>query len=207
MASITLTNVTSPMVPVPIREFYTSVPAVFPFTLTTTRNPSEISSMAGLLAAVDAGQVTMSITYTADEIANGVIAPQSGPLMQSPVTAATVDSQVSVLRIPLAAGTGGTADDVTAYAVNTVPFKFRVLDGWAVISTNEGGSTCNVYTQASAGGTEVLGLSSASAGRVAGTLPSNVTAVVTPASSTGIFVHRSNNLVVGEVFLLIRREI
>lgn len=201
---LVVTNISSS--PVYIRDLYTEIAAGE--SVTTERSGSDLSGMTGLIEALDAGTVSVSVTPSAAEIASGFLTPPSAIQAQdmAPVAAADIAAGLVVLRVPMAAGGGGAPDDVTAYAANALPFKFRVLDAWALISTAVGASTLNVYTQAAGAGTLVAGpIDSAVAGIARMTGP-NASALAVPGATEGLFVRRSDDGVAGEVFLLVRRE-
>lgn len=201
---VTITNVTSESVL--IQDLYTTIEAGE--SITVERSSTDLPRMASLQKNIADGNVTISVTPTADEIASGLL--QSPQTIQAadmaPVDATDVAAGLVVLRVPLVAGGGGSPDDVQAYAANALPFKFRVLDAWAMVSTGVGASTLNVYTQAAGAGTLVAGpLDSAAAGIVRMTGP-NASALAVPGATEGLFIRRSDDGVAGEVCLLVRRE-
>jgi hypothetical protein len=201
---LVVTNISSD--PVYIRDLYIEIPAGE--SVTTDRAASDMSGMSGLIEALDAGTVSVSLTPSAAEIASGFLTPPQAvqAVDMAPVAAAEIAAGLVVLRVPLVAGGGGSPDDVTAYAANALPFKFRVLDAWAMISTGVGASTLNAYTQAAAAGTLLAGpIDSALAGIVRMTGP-NASALAVPGATEGLFIRRSDDGVAGEVFLLVRRE-
>lgn len=201
---VAITNITSESVL--IQDLYISIAAGD--TVTVDRASTDLPRMASLQDALAAGSVTVVVTPTADEIASGLLqAPKTVEARdQAPVDAADVAAGAILLRAELAAGAGGSPDDVTVYAANALPFKFRVVDAWAMISTAVGASTLNLYTQAAAAGTLVAGpLDSAATGIVRMTGPTT-SALATPGATEGLFVRRSDDGVAGEVFLLVRRE-
>lgn len=202
MATLRITNVSGSALF--LSDIYTTIAAGA--YLDVTRDASDIPRMQSLASALAAGTATLSVTYNAAELASGIMTPPAavGAVDMAPVAATDVASGLVLLRKAFVAGTPGTADDVTIYAVNTLPFKFRVVDAWAHVTTNVGGSTCNMYTRAAAAGTQVAALSSAATGRVQSTLGDS--ALVTPGASDGLFVRRSDRGAAGEVYLLCRIE-
>ena len=202
MATIVVTNISSD--PVGIGDLYkTLAPGE---AVTTSRATSDLEGMAGLQAALADGLVTLAVTYTADEIASGLQQAPSAVEAQdmAPVAAAVIAGSLTVMRIPLVAAIGGTADDVTGLAVGALPFKFRVVDAIALVSVASGGSTLTVRTRAGAGGTVLATCASASTGRNPNA--ANATAVAIPGATEGLFVRRSDNTVAGEVLLFCRPE-
>ena len=201
---LVVTNISSS--PVYIRDLYVEIPVGG--SVTTERSGSDLSGMEGLIDALDAGTVSVAITPTAAEVASGFLTPPQAVEARdmAPVAAASVASGLVLLRVPLTAGITAAADDVIAYAANSLPFKFRVLDAWAMISTHIALSTLNVYTRAAAAGTLLAGpISSATAGIARMTGP-NASALATPGATEGLFVRRSDDQVAGEVCLLVRVE-
>lgn len=206
MATLTITNLTSS--PVYITELYTSVLTTAP--LVTSRPLAALSGMAGLQAAITAATVSLAVTPTADELASGLLSPPNavGADDLLAVTAATVTAPLQTMRIPLTSGGAtGTADVVTVFAVNTLPYKFRVLDvAIAFISVaGAGGTSMTIDTVSAGGGTLVGTLATASTGRVVSSAPL-ASVVVTPSSTAGLFVRRTDRSTVGEIILTIRRE-
>jgi len=175
--------------------------------ITVSRSASDLPRMKGLQAAIAAGTATVTVAPTASELASGLLsAPQAIEAADlAPVAAATLIGLTQTLRIPLTSGgAAGTNDDVTAYALNTVPYKCRVVDMWALVSTNAAGTSLDLRTQAAGAGSS-LGTVSANATGVARMAAATATAVVTPGSSVGLFVRRDRS-VVGELFVVLRRE-
>lgn len=207
MASLSITNISASAFF--LNDVYVDIAAAQ--TLVVSRSPAEISSMAGLQAAVADGILTASIAYTADELASiplpSPIAPGSvSALAVAPVAAAAIDSAPVIFRKAFASGgASGTLDDVTVYAVNTLPYKVRILDAVALISVaGPGASTLAVRSAAAGGGTlaatvpaDVLG-----AARMIGP---NASVVLTPGAIVGLFIRRDRSTV-GEIVITARRE-
>lgn len=203
MANVTITNVTSS--PIFISDIYDTIAANS--SITVSRAASDLPRMASLQHAMAQNQVTITVAYTADELASGLQqAPQSVSASDMlPVAAATPLGGCELIRVAFAAGAGGAADDVTVYAVNTLPYKFRVVNAWSVVLTAVASSTLQVWTRAAGAGTKLAQTASAAAGFNAyGTL--TATALIAPAALDGLFVRRSDSGIAGEVFLLIRAE-
>jgi hypothetical protein len=192
--------------PVTIRDLYTTIAPSG--VVTITRKASELPAMGGLQAALAAGAVSLSVTPTADEIASGLLAaPQTVQAADSaPVAAAAVDAMDITMRLPFAAAAAGTADDVTIYALNALPYKMRVIWAKAIVGTAIGSATAAVRTQSAGAGTLVATMDFGTAGLVPSPNTGFATVVLTPGSSVGLFVRRSDRGVAGEILLSVRRE-
>lgn len=204
MAQITITNVSADAFY--LNDIYASIPAGE--SVETKRAISEISAMAGLQAAVTAGVLTFAVAYDADELASG-LALAAGPSIPAAVEATDlVAAPISIRKALVSGGAAGTADDVTIYAVNNLPYAIRILDAHAVISTAAGGSSLTVRSAAAGGGTQAAVVSSAAAGIARATAlgTSNTSVLLTPGSAVGLFVRRSDRSVVGEIVITARRE-
>jgi hypothetical protein len=210
MASLSITNISASAFF--LNDVYVDIAAAQ--TLVVSRSPAEISSMAGLQAAVADGVLTASIAYTADELASiplpSPIAPGSvSALAVAPVAAAAIDSAPVIFRKAFASGGApGTADDVTIYAVNTLPYKVRILNAFASISTAVGGSGLTIRSAAGGAGTLAATISSAATGvnPVMSLGAGDASVVLTPGASVGLFVRRSDRSVTGEIVITARRE-
>jgi hypothetical protein len=218
MATVRITNLTTS--PVYLNDIYTTIngsAAVLPLLpyVDVTRSVAEISSMTGLIDAVAAGTLSATITYSADEQAAlsvtasqplaSLLAPKAVP---APVAASTIVGQeITIYKALASGGATGTADDVTIYAVNTLPYKMRILSAQVRISTaGAGSSTMNVRTAAAGGGTLLSGpIASDALGIVNPTGP-NATVVASPGASVGLFVRRSDRSAVGEIIIKARIE-
>lgn len=203
MATLRITNLTTS--PLYLGDLYTSVPASS--YIDVERSATDLPRMKSLQAAMAAQQVTLAVTYSADELASGLMAPPQSVEAQdiAPVLAATPLGGLALIRCPLVAGAPGAPDDVTILAAGLLPFKFRVVDAWAKILTAIGGTTVKAYTRAAGAGTLLGSMASAAAGHQAQT-DVTATAVATPAATEGLFIARSDRGVAGEVFLLVRPE-
>jgi len=110
------------------------------------------------------------------------------------------------LRVPLVSGgASGTADDVTVF-LNDVPFGFRILRSWAVISHAVGASTLEGHSAVSGGGTTMTGLVSSGTAGPQNEGGTSLTATQYAAKNSSLYVHRSDRSVVGEFFMLVVRE-
>lgn len=108
-----------------------------------------------------------------------------------------------VLRVPMTAGTPGTADDVVGPAA---PVDLRILDRWADVTTAIGGSTLRVRDTAGGVGDALSG-SISSAAVVEGLRASSgsISAQSTLEAGDLVYVRRSDRGVAGTVYLLCER--
>jgi len=202
MATVTIQNLTSKEVF--LQDLYTTIgPNGL---IKVERTTTDLPRMKTLQAAIAEDRVAVSVTYSPDEVASGLASPPNAVEAQdiAAVSAPTPMSGVALVRHSLLAGGGGSPDDLTV--IETLPFKFRIIDAWGFVSAPVSGSTLEVRTQAGGAGTKLAELDSGSTGqkRWQGLLS---TGVATPGTLEGLFVHRSDNGVAGEVFLLVRPEI
>lgn len=235
MATITITNLTSS--PIYLRDFYTTIgaagaanTAVGPAaTLTLSsafsgnssnqggavqvvRSAIDIAKMHQIQELVAAGSITVNVVADASEIGSGLAGGEdaAGYLAVQEVAAASLASIGFEIRVPmLSGGATGTADDVSVFALNSLPFKFRILDVMAYVSTaGAGGSTLQLFSHTSAGGTTLSAAVAASGLGVARAAGTSFTATAaTPISATdGVFIHRSDRSTVGEFLISCRRE-
>jgi len=202
MATLTITNVST--TPQAIGDIYRTL--AVGEAVSVTRTPTQIPNMVSLQKLIAAGSVTISMALSADEIASGLATPSGAVESRdvAPVAATDAAGSLTVIRKAFTAGTPGTADDVTIFAVDTLPAKMRVVDAHAFISTAIGATTVALYTAAAAGGTLLGTMSSAATGRVA--MTGTATAVATPGASAGLFLRRSDRGVAGEVIVICRPE-
>jgi len=204
MANLTITNPGA--ADIFVGDLYATVPAGK--SITVARAASDLPRMAGLQKLLADGSVTMTTALTADESASGL--GSSSDVVEAvdhaPVAAEGLGGLL-VLRKALAAGGGGAADDVTVYAVNTLPFKFRIVDAWGYISAGEAnGRKIGLYTQAGGAGTLLAEVNAEATGKREQTAQVTATAAVTPAANLGLFARRSNSATAGEIFVVLRRE-
>jgi len=203
MATFSITNISSDEVH--LGDFYLTIAAGETKTL-SNRSVDEVSGLSSVQREVADGNITFTVTPTADELASGLMAPPnsiSGDDFQE-VAAAAPLSGVAEIRSEFAAGGGGSPDDVALYAANALPYKFRVLDAHVKVSTAVGGSTLLLRDEAAGAGTLLASMSGAATGR--SEMSDNLTAVATPGATKGLFLRRSDNGVAGEVIITIRRE-
>ena len=201
MASILITNLTAEAVS--IGDLYTSVPASG--TLTVQRPATALAAMPSLQKAIADGKVAAAVTYDAWETASGLLTPPAATdaADAAPVAAGDTAALEQTIRKAFTAGTPGTADDVIIYAVNTLPYKMRIMDAVANISTAIARATADVRSQAAGAGTLVCSLDAATTGRKEMATPS---VVLTPGASVGLYIRRSDRGIAGEVVLTVRRE-
>lgn len=170
------------------------------FDVTDIATPNELARDAAFAALLTAN--TFAIVQTPGNDESGVSAGQLAPV----ASAGTIPIGVPfVMRVAMTAGTPGTADDVTVFSL-AVPFRMRLLDAWAVISTAIGATTLSIRdTAAGAGTLMVPAIASAAAGlnRAAGTTPT-VTSQV--AENGSLFIRRSDRGVAGTVFIMAVKE-
>lgn len=200
---VTITNISA--APVGISDLYTTLPVGG--SVTTKRSASQLSSMTSLQKAVEAGTVTVSATLESFETASGLtIPPGTIDAGDAAAVAATAPAAATFeIRKAFTAGVAGTPDDVIVYAANALPYKIRVLDAYALVSTAIAATTLDVRDQAAGAGQLAATMSSATAGRAAMTGP-NASVVLTPGTLIGLFIRRSDRGVAGEVVLTCRRE-
>jgi hypothetical protein len=204
---VTVTNTTSPSEAVTLGDIYKTLEKAGD-SITFSRTASDLSRMASLQQAAAAGKISVSVVPTADELASGLLsAPQAIQAQDmQPVASSAVDAPEITLRIPLTAGGGGAADDVTVYALNALPYKFRVLWARMIVSGAVGGSTAALRTQAAGAGTLLATMNTAAAGLVPSPNTGFAETVVAPATTAGLFVRRSDSAIAGVLHVCIRRE-
>ena len=206
MATIVVTNIDT--APVNINDLYTTIPVGG--SVTTERSTAQISSMAGLQQAAAASKVTVAVTLSADEIASG-LAVTSGSVQAAdvqPVAAADAAAATFEIRKSFTALAAGVVDDITIYAANALPFKMRITDVYALISTPgvAGAKTLTVRDQSGGLGTVVATIDDTAAGRISPTAFTAST-VLTPGTLKGLFIRRDQRDVAGEIVIVARREV
>ena len=140
----------------------------------------------------DKGDITVSSSGTVFTVDAATITPA-----KLAVVAANVGATFAI-RVTFAAGTPGSADDVTIYS-GDAPFAFRILDVTLLTSTLIALSTAQLRDTAGGGG---AALSSAMTTAVVGTARNNDTATPTVAANGSVFLRRSDQGVAGEVIIL-----
>lgn len=202
MASLLITNLSADVVN--LGDFYTSL--AVGASITVTRAPGEINTLTALMASLAAGDVSMSVTYTADEIASGLQAPsksvEARDMAPGVIGGDGLDPGI-LLSFDVAVG-GGGADELTLIAAGALPYGFFVADVWAKITTAVAGSL--VLNDEAAGAGQVIGtLSTAATGpRIPSTAPDGPVTVV-PGAAKGLFLARSDSAAIGSVYALIKR--
>jgi hypothetical protein len=206
MATIRITNIGSaPYLPT---MFMATPPAIAPGAHLdiTDRSPYDAGNDQLMQDQVD-GLVAVTVTLSPAEISSGLLVPPSSLSGDdiAPVPAATILAANASLRAALVAGVAGTPDDVTIYAVNTLPFKIRILDVVFFVATAIDTETLQLRTAAAGGGTLIAAATSGAAGaKLQGVM--TTTAVVAPGALVGLFVRRSDRGLGGEVVVHFRRE-
>jgi hypothetical protein len=204
MATLTITNLTSGQYNV--SELYKTLAAGE--AVSVERAASDIPGMKQIIEDVANGVLSMSVVYSAEELATGLMQPPWSVEAKdmAPVAAADPAAGLITIRKPFTAGVAGTADDVTIYAAGALPYKLRVLSAMAYIVTAIALSTIEVRSRAGGLGTLAGTLSSAATGNVDGTVPSNATVALATGATEGLFLRRSDRGVAGEVILTCRME-
>lgn len=172
--------------------------------ITTTRYLTDLSRMVALQGFLEAGTLTMATTPSAAELAANVGMLGLGTAGAVPST--QLNTQEFTLRYAFAAGGGGSADDKTIFAVNAVPYKFRVMNMYAVVATAVSAKLLQLRTALTGGGTLLAECSGGTAGYEAGTSTVTASQVVTPGSAVGLILHRTDSGIAGEVFVKGRLE-
>lgn len=204
MAQIQLTNLTSNALPL---GDLGSKSLAGNETITITRPANALPQMASVIAAVAAGTLSVTVTPTAAELASGFLSPPQSVQAEdlAPVAATDAAAVCGKWRLPMTAGTPGTADDVTLFAVNNLPFKVRVLGVTARIATAIPTATVTARTQSGGAGTAFGAIDAGTAGLVHDD-GKTATTVLTPGSTVGVYARRSDRGVAGELFIEWRRE-
>lgn len=202
MATIDITNVTS--LEVHLGSFYKTLAASETISL-TGRDPGELSGMPDVQKELAAGNITVTITPTADELASGLLAPQQSVEAQdaAPVAATDVAALEQTFFVDVVA-TGAGADDVTVYAAGALPYKFRILEAIFYIETSPGASTATLRDEAAGAGNALGAFDQSATGKIDS--DDVTTPVVTPGASIGLFLRRSNGNSVGKLVVRVRRE-
>jgi hypothetical protein len=208
MAQVTVTNL-SATEGLYIGELYTTIPAGG--SIVISRSTSDLSRMSGLQQAVAASSAAVSVALETYETSSGLaVAPGSVQAQDMQPVAATdaAAGEITIRKAFTAGGALGTPDDVTIFAAGAVPYKMRILDAVAYLSTASGGALKLLTIRTEAGGTGVAcaEISSASTGRAGQTATVTASQVVTPGTAVGLFIRREDRDAVGEVVLTVRRE-
>lgn len=200
---LSVTNISA--APVHLGDLYISLqPGA---TLSTSRSASEVTAMSSLLKAMAAGLVAVTLTPDAAEIASGVLTPPMSVQAadMAPAAVAEIASGLVVLRREFPPGAGGAPDDVEVFPEGGLPFRFRVIDAWAMISAGVPASSVSARTRPGGEGILLAGPLDSSGGvsRMSGPLAS---AAAVPGPAAGMFIRRGDSGAGGELFVLVRRE-
>lgn len=204
MATFTITNLTA--AEILMADFYATIAANGTLVL-TDRFPAEITVLRDTQIKVAAGTVSLAITYTAAEIASGMLTPPNAVAAEdmAAVAAADVISPEIVIRKAFTAGVPGTADDVVVIAANALPYKMRILHAELILSTFIALSTATVQDEAAGAGTTAATFDTAVVGIIPSTAPLSTT-LYSPGTTKGLFLRRSDRGIAGELVLTVRRE-
>lgn len=197
MATLVVSNLTA--ADVYVSDLYAAVPASG--SISTNRAASDLSRMAGLQALIAAGTVAASVTYSDAEKNSGLVD------VGTTASPATGLGDGDVIRVPFAAGTPGTPDDVTIYALNALPYKkMRIVDAHVMVVTAIGATTVQLRSAAAGAGTLCAEMATAATGRNGQTATVTASQVLTNGATVGLFLRRSDRGVAGEVVITVRPE-
>lgn len=119
------------------------------------------------------------------------------------VAEATGASPLIVLTKTFPAGAGGSADDVTIFNANA-PYAFQIVDSFAYVTTNVGGSTLTLRSATAGGGSAKSdAFDSATTG-----IKRNAALTALPSSTAAagtLVIRRSDSGVAGSVVLLLQK--
>ena len=204
MATVTITNLTNR--PVLIQDLYTSV--LVGGSVVVERAASDLPGMSSLQAALAAGDVSIDIAYSSIERASGLeqAAKTVGGDDIRPVAAADILSACQLIRVVLAPGEAGGADDVEVLAVGSQLTNMRVVDSWVFVSIAIGATTVELRTAAGGAGTLISSAASAVTGRFQMDPDGDVSILADTDGADGLFIRRSDKGVEGEAFVLLRPE-
>lgn len=205
MATLTLTNLHTEEIYV--GDLYLTIPVGETRTV-ENRAATDINAPS-IASHVTEGKLAVSVTLSAAEIASGVLTPDNAVEARDVAAAASSNpaSIPVVIMKDFAAGGGGAADDVTIYAVNTLPYKIRIYDAVALISAGSGvGRSLAVRSAAAGGGTLVTTLPATANGPARPDSTNTASVVLSPGASVGLFVRRSDSAIAGEIHIMARRE-
>jgi hypothetical protein len=167
-----------------------------------------IPDLSALQAEMAAGRVSLSVTYSADEIASGLQSPPNSVDQDDivPVAAATLLAGAILLRVPLVAGAGGAPDDIPVIPAGSLTKRYRVLDIWAEITANVAGEAVQIRDQAAGVGNLLADVDANAAALRVG--PNTVYGGVTdaPGATIGLIVRRTDDAIAGTLYALLRPE-
>lgn len=204
MADLQITNIT-PDEDIYLADLYTGIPAGK--TKHVQRSATDLPRMWSLQQAMAAGKLTLSVTYSADEVQSGLHAPTATveAVDLAPVAPAAPAAALATIYKKFEAGVGGVPDDVEIFPVGSLPFGFRVLDLVAYVSSSPGASQVALYDEPGGSGVRLASADTSTPGRKVNA--ENATNRTQPAASKGLFLRRSNNTLAGEVVLVVRPEL
>jgi hypothetical protein len=176
---------------------------------------SKLANAAALTVAGNATNGSAAHTDIAATAASGAVLRESGSTIGfgtvaaaglasaiiSPIKLAIETSNIAAIfsiRVTCAAGTPGSADDVTIYNANA-PFAFLILDCHWLDSTAIALSTVQLRDTAGGGG---AALSSALTAAATGTARNNDTQTRAVAANGSVFLRRSDRGAAGEIVII-----
>jgi len=205
MSDVTITNLTTS--PLYIGDLYATIPASG--SIVVQRYASDLPRMKALQDAIANNQAAVSVVPTANELASGLLAADSSvqAVDLQPVAAVDVAAASFEIRKSFTALAAGSVDDITIYAANALPFKMRIMDVYALVSTAGigGAKTLTVRDQSGGLGTAVATIDDTATGRIAPTAFTGTT-LLTPGTLKGLFIRRDQRDVAGEIVIVARRE-
>jgi hypothetical protein len=159
----------------------------------------ELNRSQNLHAAVDAGQVSVSVTQRAGDIGGST---QVEPINLS--TADAISGDVPFAKvIDFSSSGGGAARDLDVWTANC-PFSVEIVDFTANVTANGGSSTFQLRTATGGGGTAVLGaINSGTTGRSA---HAGITAGATIAADGTLQIRMSDGNAAGQAIIWMRRN-
>jgi hypothetical protein len=174
----------------------------------TNRTADELQRATRLQALLAAGTVTLTVTPSSDELASGLLAPEQAveAVDMAPVAASDVAAGVQEFFLEFTApGVGGSPADVDIYAVNTLPYKVRILDAIMLVSTAVVASSSTLEDEAAGAGTTIMTFDSGTVGRKVDSAY-DATFVLSPGATKGLILRLSDDAVAGSVIVRVRRE-
>ena len=172
------------------------------------RVTTELPAARSLQKLIADGDLTFTMTPSADETASGLLSPPvsiTGDDMQ-PVAATDVTAAIGTFHKEFAAGGGGSPDDVVLFAANEIPFKCRLLDVVFHVSATPGASTLTLYDEAAGAGTSIAAGDSSTTGRKVDTSRDGTDVLEQTTVDKGLFLRRSDDAIAGSVTVTYRRE-
>jgi len=192
--------VTSPSAPVLLQDFYVTLAAAGDV-VAVERSAGDLPAMKSLQAALSDGDVTLSVAYSADELASGLVVDNAAP-----VGAASIQGGPMLLRIPLPVG-GGGAEDIVVFAEGALPAQYRIVDHWLIVSATVGTGNVTVESELAGAGTQYLTIVQTAAGRIIDVTPPAAAPLVVKSATEGLIIRRTDNTSLAELYLLVRPEL